>query len=46
MQVAALGREALFVGAGDVIEIWDPSRYQEYMKPDDLDYDRIAANVL
>jgi MraZ protein len=46
MQVAALEREALFVGAGEVIEIWNPARYQEYMKPDDLDYDRIAANVL
>ena len=29
----------LFMGAGQVIEIWNPARYQEYMKPDDLDYD-------
>jgi MraZ protein len=46
MQVAVLEREALFVGAGEVIEIWNPARYEEYMKLDDLDYDRIAANVL
>jgi MraZ protein len=46
LQVAGLEREALFVGAVDVIEIWDPARYEGYMKPDDLDYDRIAANVL
>ncbi len=46
MQVAGLEREALFVGAVEVIEIWDPGRYEGYMKPDDLDYDRIAANVL
>ncbi len=46
IDVAALEREALFVGAGDVIEIWNPSRYEDYMKMDDLDYDRIALSVL
>ena len=46
LQVAGLEREALFVGAVEVIEIWDPGRYEGYMRPDELDYDRIAANVL
>lgn len=46
MQVAGLEHEALFVGAGDVVEIWNPARYEDYMKLDGLDYDRIAANVL
>ena len=46
MELAGLEREALFVGAGEVIEIWNPARYEDYMRPDDLDYDRIAVNVL
>lgn len=46
IDAAVLEREALFVGAGEVIEIWNPSRYEAYMKMDDLDYDRIALSVL
>ena len=46
MELAGLEREALFVGAGDVIEIWNPERFKEFMKLDDLEYDRVAAGVL
>ena len=46
MELAGLGREALFVGAGEVIEIWNPARFADYMKLDDLDYDKVAASVL
>lgn len=46
MEVAGLEREALFVGAGEMIEIWSPSRFSEFMNPDELDYDRLAMNLL
>jgi MraZ protein len=46
MEIAGLEREALFVGAGDLIEIWNPERFAEFMQLDNLDYDRFATTVL
>ena len=46
MQVAGLRHEALFVGAVETVQIWDPARFAEFLRLDDLDYDRIAAAVL
>lgn len=30
-EVAGIEDEILFVGAGEVIEMWDPDRYREYV---------------
>ena len=46
LEVAGLDREALFVGAAETIEIWNPERFAEFVKQDDGDYDRFAATVL
>ncbi|MBA2565849.1 MAG: hypothetical protein H0V09_10585 [Gemmatimonadetes bacterium] len=46
LDVAGLQREALFVGAADVIEIWNPGRFGDAMRVEDDEYDRFAATVL
>jgi MraZ protein len=46
MEIAGLEREALFVGAGELIEIWSPSRFAEFMKREEMDYDKVATNLL
>lgn len=46
MDLAGLEREALFVGAGELIEIWNPARFAEFMRMDGPDYDRFATAVL
>jgi MraZ protein len=46
MEVAGLEHEALFVGDGEQIQIWNPGRFEEFMKETDRDYDLIAASVL
>jgi len=30
-EFAGIGREVVFVGAGEVIEMWEPGRYAEYV---------------
>ena len=46
MAVAGLEREALFVGAAEIVEIWNPERFQESMRVGEAEYDRFAATVL
>lgn len=46
MDVAELEREALFVGGGEMIEIWNPDRFAEFMRMEGPDYDRFAAALL
>ena len=31
VELAGIEREVLFVGAGEVIEMWSPARYEEYV---------------
>jgi MraZ protein len=46
MQVAGLERDALFVGAGELVEIWNPDRFATFVRLDELDYDGVADSVL
>jgi MraZ protein len=46
MDVAGLERDALFVGAGEIIEIWNPGRFAAFVRLDELDYDRVAGAIL
>jgi MraZ protein len=36
---AGIEKEVLFVGAGDVIEMWDPETYHEYVGGTERDFD-------
>lgn len=36
---AGIEKEVLFVGAGDVIEMWDPATYREYVGGTEKDFD-------
>lgn len=46
LEVAGLEREALFVGAGEHIQIWNPERFDEYLGPVQERYDQFAASIL
>ncbi|MFN2431908.1 MAG: division/cell wall cluster transcriptional repressor MraZ [Gemmatimonadota bacterium] len=46
VEIAGLEHEALFVGAADTIQIWNPARFAEVVQLDAIDYDRVAAAVL
>jgi DNA-binding transcriptional regulator/RsmH inhibitor MraZ len=46
MQVAGLERDALFVGAGELVEIWNPDRFATFVRFDELDYDGVADSIL
>jgi MraZ protein len=46
MEVAGLERDALFVGAGEIIEIWNPDRFASFVRLDELDYDAVADSIL
>lgn len=46
IELAGLEREALFVGAGETIEIWNPQRFAEFMRPEEIDYDRVTSSIL
>lgn len=39
MELADLQAEVTFVGAGDVIEMWNPERYTEYVGGGEKDFD-------
>lgn len=36
---AGIEKEVLFVGAGEVIEMWDPGTYREYVGGTEKDFD-------
>lgn len=44
--VAGIGREVVFVGAGEVIEMWDPKAYAEYVGGSDGELDKWLARFL
>lgn len=45
-KVAGIEAEVLFVGAGDVIEMWNPARYDEFVGAADEDFDAWRARFL
>ena len=45
-EVAGIGAEVLFVGAGETIEMWDPERYREYVGAAGDDFDAWRAQFL
>ncbi len=45
-KLAGIRREIVFVGAGEVIEMWDPDRYVEYVGQAGDDLDRWLARYL
>lgn len=44
--LAGIEKEVVFVGAGDVIEMWDPERYSDYVAEAEEDFDRWLAQFL
>ena len=44
--LAGIEREVLFVGAGEVIEVWEPGRYAAYVEGAGEELDRWLARFL
>ncbi|HJR52961.1 MAG TPA: division/cell wall cluster transcriptional repressor MraZ [Gemmatimonadota bacterium] len=45
-QHAGIKKEVLFVGAGEVIEMWDPATYRKYVGGSEKDFDAWMTNFL
>ncbi len=45
-QHAGIKKEVLFVGAGEVIEMWDPGTYRKYVGGAEKDFDAWMTNFL
>lgn len=45
-ELAGIAREIVFVGAGEVIEMWDPKRYAQYVGGADEELDRWLTRFL
>lgn len=45
-ELAGIEKEVLFVGAGDVIEMWDPGTYRAYVGGADKDFDDWMSKFL
>lgn len=45
-ELAGIGGEALFVGSGQIIEMWDPGRYAEYVGEAEEGFDRWRVQYL
>lgn len=43
---AGINKEVLFVGAGEVIEMWDPATYRKYVGGSEKDFDAWMTNFL
>ena len=43
---AGIKKEVLFVGAGDVTEMWDPGTYRKYVGGSEKDFDAWMTNYL
>ena len=43
---AGIEKEILFVGAGDIIEMWDPETYREYVGGAEKDFDAWLTKFL
>lgn len=46
VQLAGIEKEMTFVGAGDVIEIWNPVQYEQYVGGPDQDFESWMSNFL
>lgn len=46
VEAAGIGKEVLFVGAGDVIEMWDPQRYESYVGESQEDFEQWFGSFL
>lgn len=45
-ELAGIGGEVVFVGAGEAIEMWDPDRYAEYLEGTEDDFEGWIADFL
>lgn len=45
-ELAGIEREVLFVGAGEIVELWDPSRYGEYVAGADGEFEEWIQDYL
>lgn len=45
-ELAGIGEEVTFVGAGEVIEMWNPARYEKYVGGAEKDFDGWLAKYL
>jgi MraZ protein len=45
-ELAGIEKEVLFVGAGEVIEMWDPATYRKYVGGAEKDFDDWMAKFL
>lgn len=43
---AGIDKKVMIVGVGDHIELWDPEKYEKYMKEFDESYEDVAAKVM
>lgn len=46
VDAAGLGKEVLFVGAGEAIEMWDPRTYAEYVGESEADFESWFSKFL
>ncbi len=46
MEYAGISGRALFIGALDHIEIWDPAVFEAYLNEDTYDYETLAERVM
>lgn len=45
-ELAEIERDVVFVGAGDIIELWNPARYQDYIEGSDGEFEQWMAGYL
>lgn len=46
LELGGLGKEALFLGMIDKIEIWNPERYRQYSQEFDGTFEEVAESIL
>ena len=46
LQLAGIAGDVVFVGAGEVIEMWDPGTYRKYVGGAEKDFDVWMTNFL
>ncbi len=46
LEYAGITTTSLILGSQKYLEIWDPDRFEEYLKTDGEDYEKLAAEVM
>lgn len=46
LKLAGIEKEIVFVGAGEVIEMWNPDRYADYVGGAEEDFDKWLVKFL